>query len=387
MKRCENIFNEMKILYAIQGTGNGHLSRATEILPILKEMADVDVLVSGIHSDLKLPINVDYKLYGLSFINGKKGGVSFWKTVKSLRLGKFIRDISKLSVANYDLVISDFEPVSAWACFLKGKKCIGLSHQNATLHKNAPRPPRRDPFGKLVLKYYAPVSEKYGFHFESLNSSNFTPVIRSGIRKVTPQNEGHYTVYLPAYSDNEIYQLLELFDYLPWQVFSKQCKNTYKRGAITFNPISMDGFTESFINCKGILTTAGFETPAEALFMGKKLCVVPTKNQYEQECNAAFLAELGVTVIYNLRKQHHLLADWVINGEVIKKEYEDLTTAVLTKVIDDHLNSEAHSFFHFFPKNTFNLLQLKAIRGNNLISLDVFNARRSRFISKLKNLF
>ncbi|RYY68461.1 MAG: glycosyl transferase, partial [Chitinophagaceae bacterium] len=37
----------MKILYALQATGNGHISRASEILPILETMADVDVLLSG----------------------------------------------------------------------------------------------------------------------------------------------------------------------------------------------------------------------------------------------------------------------------------------------------------------------------------------------------
>ena len=37
----------MKILYAIQGTGNGHLSRARDIIPILQKKGDVDILVSG----------------------------------------------------------------------------------------------------------------------------------------------------------------------------------------------------------------------------------------------------------------------------------------------------------------------------------------------------
>ena len=34
----------MKILYAIQGTGNGHLSRAKEIIPALMNRAQVDIL-------------------------------------------------------------------------------------------------------------------------------------------------------------------------------------------------------------------------------------------------------------------------------------------------------------------------------------------------------
>ena len=32
----------MKILYAIQGTGNGHLSRAKDVFPALQNRADVD---------------------------------------------------------------------------------------------------------------------------------------------------------------------------------------------------------------------------------------------------------------------------------------------------------------------------------------------------------
>ena len=42
----------MKILYAIQGTGNGHLTRAKEIIPILKEKGDVDILISGSECDI-----------------------------------------------------------------------------------------------------------------------------------------------------------------------------------------------------------------------------------------------------------------------------------------------------------------------------------------------
>ncbi len=110
----------MKILYAIQGTGNGHLARATEIVPILKSMADTDVLVSGTQSDLKVPFQIDYRFSGMSFIVGQNGGVDILKTVKRMPLLQFLRDIRNLPVEKYDLVISDFEPVSAWACRLRG---------------------------------------------------------------------------------------------------------------------------------------------------------------------------------------------------------------------------------------------------------------------------
>ena len=76
----------MKILYAVQGTGNGHLSRAMEIIPVLQKKCDLDILVSGIQADLKLPQEVKYRMKGMSFIFGTKGGVDIIETTKKARL-------------------------------------------------------------------------------------------------------------------------------------------------------------------------------------------------------------------------------------------------------------------------------------------------------------
>ena len=65
----------MKILYAIQGTGNGHLSRARDIIPLLEKKGELDILISGIQADVELPYPIKYKFKGLSFIFGKKGSV------------------------------------------------------------------------------------------------------------------------------------------------------------------------------------------------------------------------------------------------------------------------------------------------------------------------
>src|SRR5438067_424845 len=148
----------MKILYAIQGTGNGHLSRSMDIVPLLQAKGEVDVLVSGIQGDLTLPFPVKYKFHGMGFVFGKKGGVDLWKSFYKSNLRKFLKEVNQLPVDEYDLVITDFEPVSAWACYLKNKTCIGLSHQAAVLADQAPLPDSSDLFGKLILKQYAPVT-------------------------------------------------------------------------------------------------------------------------------------------------------------------------------------------------------------------------------------
>jgi uncharacterized protein (TIGR00661 family) len=327
----------MKILYAVQGTGNGHLARATEIVPLLQEMAETHVLVSGVQGDIKLPFTVDYQFYGLSFIFGKKGGVSIPKTIFRMNPIRFLRDLYQLPVEKYDLVISDFEPVSAWACKLRKKTCIGLSHQNAVLHPNAPSPAATDWLGRFILKRYAPANKKYGFHFQTLDKWNFTPVIRQSIRDAVPQMLGHYTVYLPAYSDEEIIAALSPetsgFRSTRWEVFSKHSKTGYEHGNIHFRPVSLVQFTESFITCNGILCSAGFETPAEAIFMGKKLCVVPMKNQYEQACNAAFLEKLGIPVLAGLKNQQGEIEAWLKQTEVLRIDYPDETKDILRRVV------------------------------------------------------
>jgi uncharacterized protein (TIGR00661 family) len=326
----------MKILYAIQGTGNGHLARATEIVPILKSMADTDVLVSGTQADLKVPFQIDYRFSGMSFIFGQNGGVDILKTIQQMSLFQFIRDLRKLKVNQYDLVINDFEPVSAWACWLHNKECIGLSHQNAVLHPSAPKPEIRDWFGKMILKHYAPVTYSYGFNFKAAFPDIFPPVIRSAIRNSVSTTNSHYTVYLPAYSDQQIQDVFLKIPEISWEVFSKHSKIEYRVDNIHFRPVSLDGFTESFLSCTGLMCTAGFEGPAEAIYLGKKLCVIPMKKQYEQYCNAAYLKTLGIKVLDHFTNSAPELSEWVQNSTALQIEFPDLTHEILDNILNKH---------------------------------------------------
>jgi uncharacterized protein (TIGR00661 family) len=329
----------IKILYAIQGTGNGHLSRARDIIPVLQQKGDLDILVSGIQADVVLPYPVQYQLKGLSFIFGKKGGIDLMATYRKSNLKRLYREIKNLPVEKYDLVINDFEPVSAWACRMKHKVCIGLSHQEAVISKKSPRPKKKDPIGKSILQNYAPVTKAYGFHFETYEKNIFTPVIRSEIRHSVPEDKNHFTVYLPAYSDQRIIHILGELKNIEWQVFSKHAKKEYREKNVHIRPIQNEAFVESLIHCSGILCGAGFETPAEALFLKKKLMVIPMKGQYEQQCNAAALDQLGVPVLKSLKKKHvDAIKAWTESASRISVDYPDQTEEVLDMIIRRHLN-------------------------------------------------
>jgi uncharacterized protein (TIGR00661 family) len=328
---------KMKILYAIQGTGNGHLSRARDIIPILQQKGELDILVSGIQADVELPYEVKYKFKGLSFIFGKKGGIDLLATYKKSNLRQLYKEIKNLPVEDYDLVINDFEPVSAWACKMKHKICIGLSHQAAVINNKSPKPKKTDLIGKAVLLNYAPVTAAYGFHFKNYDTNIFTPVIRSQVRNAKVINKLHYTVYLPAYSDERIIKVLESIKAVNWQIFSKHTTKEYQYKNFLFRPIQNNHFVDSLITCTGILCGAGFEAPAEALFLKKKLLVIPMKGQYEQQCNAAALKTIGIPVLKSLKKKHlPKIIEWVNAKQSIPVNYPDNTEAIITTLIKKH---------------------------------------------------
>lgn len=325
----------MKILYALQATGNGHISRANEILPLLETLAHVDVLLSGTQADVGLNHHIKYRRKGLSFVFGKKGGIDFIKTFQRMKTKRFLEEMRSIPVEDYDLVINDFEPLSAWACRNKNIPCIAMSHQFAVIGKQAPVPKKYDPMAWLVLRYYAPCSMGIGFHFKEYDAATFTPVIRSEIRNAYIRNLGHYTVYLPAYSDKKMIKVLSQHKSVQWHIFSKHSDKAYSEGNCWIRPINNHEFISSCSSAEGILCGAGFESPAEALYMKKKLLVVPMKSQYEQHCNAAALKEMGVPVLKKLSlKYHDKIAAWIASGEIIEVNYPDKTMAAIRSILN-----------------------------------------------------
>lgn len=329
----------MKILYAIQATGNGHISRARDIIPILQQKGELDILLSGTQADISLPYPVKYKLKGLSFVFGKKGGVDILETYRKARLKSFLKEINSLPVEDYDIIINDFEPVSAWAAFLKNKPCYALSHQAAVLSNDAPQPKKSDMLGKAILKRYAPSTFQFGFHFQRYNENIFTPVIRREVRGLNPVSGDHYTVYLPAYSEKRLIKILSAIRGVHWQVFSKHSKKpvTYKN--VSVFPISNESFLKSMAGSQGVLCGAGFETPAEALFMGKNLLVIPMKGQFEQQCNAVALKAMGVPVLKKFRKKDiPKIEEWISSGKKVAVDYPDQTENIIGLLFEQYEN-------------------------------------------------
>lgn len=310
----------MKILYAFQGTGNGHVARAQEIIPILKKYASVDTLISGHQSQLKADFDINFQYKGISLLYNKTGGLSYRKTFTENSFIEAAKTIKNLELSQYDLIINDYEPLTGWASRLKKLPMIELSHQASMSFTETPKPQKKDFLGELILKYYVPSERKIGFHFENYHPQIKKPVIRRKIRNLNPYKKGYYLVYLPSFADENIIKVLRKIP-VEWKVFSKYSKVQVKLKNVEVFPIDETQYLKYFEGCEGVLCNAGFESPAEALFLGKKLFVIPIHNQYEQECNACALDKMGIpnSKVLNLQE----IMEWVASDHHLDVDYPD----------------------------------------------------------------
>lgn len=321
----------MKILYGIQGTGHGHISRAREILPLLSEQADVDVLLSGYNCKMSLEyIQVQHKR-GISLAYDSNGSVSYLKTALGIQPVRFLNDVHALNIKNYDLIISDYEPITAWASIHSTIPSVALSHQAAFLSDKSPRPKKHSLFFEQILKHFAPCHRPIGFHFQRYDSFILPPIIRRDVRNLSTETRKHVTVYLPAFDHQTLTSVFLQCSQVEWHLFSPLCDEPYQKENIHVKPVGNLSFLESIRTSLGVVTSAGFETCAETMFLGKKLLVVPIKNQYEQLCNAAALEEMGITVVEQFNPVFKNKIDrWISEAPVIHLQ-EAADTKYLTR--------------------------------------------------------
>ena len=109
------------------------------------------------------------------------------------------------------------------------------------------------------------------------------------------------------------------------------------------------------INCSGIITSAGFETPAEALFLGKKLLAIPIKGQYEQLCNAAALEKMGVACINEIDKNFiSVFNKWINDSKEINYSINYSTEAAVSFLMHSTSKRNKYELDGLYPELTFN---------------------------------
>jgi uncharacterized protein (TIGR00661 family) len=144
----------------------------------------------------------------------------------------------------------------------------------------------------LLALSYSPYPEGSGAKLRVL-----PPLLRKEVFQLATRNEG----FLLAYVVNSGYGE----DILRWHRSNSEAEMHCfwdnplypdvwsPHEHLTFHPIDDKKFLHYLSSCRAYISTAGFESICEALFLGKPIMAVPVEGQYEQACNALDASKLA----------------------------------------------------------------------------------------------
>ncbi|MFL0799868.1 MAG: glycosyltransferase [Agarilytica sp.] len=316
----------MKILFGVQATGNGHITRARAMNKQFKALGlDVDYLFSGREKSHFFDMEEfgDWRCFrGLTFYH-EAGDLKIFRTIQKNSILQMYKDINALDLSPYDIILTDYEPITAWACKKAKRECIGLGHQYAF---NFDVPRRGDSFiPKLIMKNFAPVSTSLGLHWHHFNQ-NILPPIAETHQSTEVSDPNKIVVYLGFESPEEVISLLEPFESHLF-VFYGPFPQYESRGHIQLKPLSREGFKQDLATAGGVICNAGFELSSEAIQLGKKLLIKPLKGQIEQLSNARALEELGLGLTMETLDPARV-KDWLDNWEGKQVIYPNVAKAI-----------------------------------------------------------
>lgn len=290
----------MKILYGVQGTGQGHISRARAMAEALRQYPQLEItwLFSGRERDKLFDMEPfgDYlHRRGLTFVS-HAGKIDHLATAFKNNLWRMVADVSALDTKAYDLVVTDFEPVTAWAARRQGTRCVGLGHQYA-FGKETPK--EGDGFiSRNIMRWFAPVDVGLGLHWHPYNPTILPPII--DLPELRVEQGDHFLVYLPFEDQAAVSRWLSQFP--QYQFIQYAPDLTMERIAnVQRRPTSVTAFKQHLIGARGVICNTGFELISECLQLRKPVLTRPMGGQYEQLSNALALKQLSYAqVMYHL---------------------------------------------------------------------------------------
>ena len=312
-------------IFIIQGEGRGHLSQSIAMKEILEEAGhSVEAAYVGKNSRSSFP---DYFLdsfgdklkyfqspYFLRTPNRK--GIYIGKTLlhNLFRSLIYLKEAARLrreiTSSNPDLVFNFYDVVGALA-FRKTHpeiKRIGVGH-HFFLHLDGYRCKGGSAWHRWLLavhtrKIINSCDRVLALSFRPSEGdtriSVVPPLIRSKFREVTWQPGERYLAYF--LHEGFIFDLIALSRHDPEftaDVFTNLIPGIELPPGLSLYPVNEEGFRDKMSTCRGLITTAGFDTVAEAAFLGIPLLAIPAKHHFEQKCNSQDLERAGIGFVSN----------------------------------------------------------------------------------------
>lgn len=292
------------IIYGVSGEGSGHSSRARVVATHLLEQGHTVKILSYDKGLANLRDDFDViEVVGLTIVS-HNNKVSMVRTATT-NLGRLsdifgcFRALKRLFArVQPDLVITDFEPTSAYMAKKYKLPLISIDNQHRMRYVNCETPSGLEQEAlvtRTIIKAMVPKPSAAlvtSFHAGMpLNNRTFVfpPMIGASVRSLTPHDGGPVLVYATAHFD-ALWAILARID----QAFVIYgTTRAEQQGNLSFKAASHDGFLNDLAKANAVIATAGFTLISESLFLGKPYLAYPMIGQFEQQLNAHMLDTLG----------------------------------------------------------------------------------------------
>lgn len=300
-----------RLLYALSGDGYGHAVRAHSVADgLIARGHELRFLTSGKGSSYlrqHYPGCVD-DVFGL-FTVYDEGVARPWPTLLQ-NARRAIRDLFPSNGAvkrllrefRPDLVITDFEPFSAFWCRSLGVPFVSLDNQHLLTHCAVELPPgHRADFltAYLTIRLYYGGARRYlitSFIPAPVRFQPATvvdPILRPQVYAQRPARGDFLLAYKGAGGENEdMRQAIESSTAMPIRAYGFGLAE--RRGHVEFKGIDADEFLRDLASCAGVISTAGHSLIGECLHLEKAMLLVPIAQQFEQLLNAWHVERMGL---------------------------------------------------------------------------------------------
>ena len=302
-----------KILYGVAGEGFGHSSRS-ELLGKRLVKAGHEVVFAASRKSyryLKPTFRKQVReVYGLCFhySNGKVrplqtalrnvSGYRKGRVVNHRLLGEFTKRFHP------DLVISDFEPFSAWWAWRNRVPCVSIDHEHfltcCELDRDLPHW-RQRLIAQTVTRGYHTFANAYvilNFFKTKLTQKNSIltpPVVRDIVRQHQASQGEHIVMYSTDSSQEQYDKILNAFSaHKDHCFFIYGFNRSEGRGNCLFKKTSSENFIQDLSSSRAVVATAGFTLLSECLYFKKPMLLIPVQEQYEQILNSLYIQKLGL---------------------------------------------------------------------------------------------
>jgi uncharacterized protein (TIGR00661 family) len=201
-----------------------------------------------------------------------------------------------------DVVLSDFEPFTAWWAWRRKVPFISTDHEHLLTFCEL----EKVSGGFLSRLNSEVVTRCYYFGAERYLVPNFfrapvthkravlvPPVLREDVLKYEPC-EGQHIVFYSTDRSSKSKWVERFARFADVRVFIYGFDVDEEKGNCVFRRTSTEGFLRDLASCRAVIATAGFTLISECMHYRKKMLLVPIPGQYEQMLNAHYVEKLGL---------------------------------------------------------------------------------------------